>query len=171
MGTTQGQRTPDSVGEVAACPRDMCCMGTASGGSTSRPTAAPSASGRLKGPFSVWPPRQILVCHSCQAARGQIPSRTSRVARAHCHGNPWSSTVSRSPTVRSCFGSGCLPSLGVLRFYHKWAADLGYQLVQARTPPGTVQTFLPPFRRSRVIQRESDETNCRKLSLRQKDHR
>ena len=80
MGTTQGQRTPDSVGEVAACPRDMCCMGTASGGSTSRPTAAPSASGRLKEPFVVWPPRRILVCHSCQAARGQIPSRTSRVA-------------------------------------------------------------------------------------------
>ena len=51
MGTTQGQRTPDSVGEVAACPRDMCCMSTASGGSTSRPTAAPSASGRLKSPL------------------------------------------------------------------------------------------------------------------------
>jgi hypothetical protein len=115
MGTTQGQRTPDSVGEVAACPRDMCCMGTASGGSTSRPTAAPSASGRLKGPFSVWPPRQILVCHSCQAARGQIPSRTSRVARAHCHGNPWPSTVSRSPTVRSCCGSGCSHTLGSRR--------------------------------------------------------
>ena len=125
MGTTQGQRTPDSVGEVAACPRDMCCMGTASGGSTSRPTAAPSASGRLKGPFSVWPPRQILVCHICQAARGQIPSRTSRVARAHCHGNPWPSTVSRSPTVRSCCGSGCSHTLGVLRFYRKWGLTLG----------------------------------------------
>ena len=116
MGTTQGQRTPDSVGEVAACPRDMCCMGTASGGSTSRPTAAPSASGRLKEPFVVWPHRQILVCHSCQAARGQIPSRTSRAARAHCHGNPWFSTVSRSPTVRSCYRSGCSHTLACCAF-------------------------------------------------------
>ena len=28
MGTTQGQRTPDPVGEGTACPRDMCCVST-----------------------------------------------------------------------------------------------------------------------------------------------
>ena len=41
-----------------------------------RAGSAPSASGRLKEPFVVWPHRQILVCHSYRAYRVYCTVRT-----------------------------------------------------------------------------------------------